>query len=104
MIARIIMSELKSRLETPWRHDNHCCQNQNLVMLVLSEILNSFVVETTRFPEYGKANCKKLELSSNLLIYWCSIMAFMLSSNERRRSWLPSLANRNPGDDMEEKR
>jgi hypothetical protein len=30
------------------------------------------------------------------------MIAFMLSSSERRRSWLLSLANRNPGDDIDE--
>jgi hypothetical protein len=30
--------------------------------------------------------------------------AFMLSNNERRRSWLLSLASKNPGDDIDEKR
>lgn len=30
-------------------------------------------------------------------------MAFMLSSSDRRRSWLLSLANKNPGEDIEEK-
>ena len=39
-----------------------------------------------------------------LLAYWCSRMAFMLSSNDRRRSWLLSLASRKPGDDIDEKR
>jgi hypothetical protein len=31
------------------------------------------------------------------------MMAFMLSNRERRRSWLLSLANKKPGEDIEEK-
>jgi hypothetical protein len=36
-------------------------------------------------------------------VYWCSMIAFMLSNRERRRSWLLSLANKKPGEDIEEK-
>jgi hypothetical protein len=31
------------------------------------------------------------------------MIAFMLSNSECRRSWLLSFANKNPGDDIEEK-
>lgn len=36
-------------------------------------------------------------------MYWCSIMAFILSSNDCSRLWLLSFASKKLGEDIEEK-
>ena len=44
-----------------------------------------------------------IERPKHLLMNWCSIIAFMLSSNDWSRLWLPSFASKKLGEDMEEK-